>query len=214
MTTIIGRGVRVEVQKTLGTAKVISAITKANPGVASSTAHALTAGTVGFLSSVEGMVQLEGMAGRVAPSPGTDSFGLQSLNTTNFPDFSGSALFTPVTAWDTLGEATGFSIGGGEAEKLDDTALIHDVKQELPGLQAAQTVTININAQTVPSVAMATIEDAARDAADLVFRVTYKDGAVRCFRGSPSLPGEDVQKGALGTGSFSVTVKGFVIKAA
>lgn len=213
MTTIIGRGVRVEVQKTIGGAKTISAISQATEGVAASTAHGLTAGTVGYLTSVEGMVQLEGMACRVK-APTTDAFTLEGLDTTAFPAFSGTALFTPITAYDTLGEATGFSIGGGEAEKLDDTALIHDVKQELPGLLAAQTVSININAQTSPSVAMTTIETAARNAADLGMRVTYKDGAVRVFRGSPSLPGEDVQKGSIGTGSFSVTVKGFVIKGA
>lgn len=213
MTTIIGRGVRVEVQKTTTTAKVVSSISNAIIAILGSAGHGLADGAVGWLSSVEGMVQLEGMAVRV-DAPATDTLSLENLDTTAFPAFSGTALLTPVTAWDTLGEATGFAIGGGEAEKLDDTALIHDVKQELPGLLAAQTVSININAQTSPSVAMQTIENAARNAADLVFRVTYKDGAVRVFRGSPSLPGEDVQKGSIGTGSFSVTVKGFVIKGA
>ena len=48
----------------------------------------------------------------------------------------------------------------------------------------------------------------------MVFRITTKNGARRIFRGQPSLFGEDVQQGALGTGSFSVTVKGQVLRLA
>ena len=117
---------------------------------------------------------------------------------------------------------TGYCLGGTlmaiAAAALARDGLVADRRRLAPlktlSLLAAQTVSININAQTSPSVAMTTIETAARNAADLGMRVTYKDGAVRVFRGSPSLPGEDVQKGSIGTGSFSVTVKGFVIKGA
>ncbi len=213
MTTIVGRGVRVEVQKTLGTPKNITAVTQTSPGVATSVAHGFSDGTICALSGVEGMVQLEGIAIRV-DAPVTDSFSLENLDTTNFPAFTGSTVATPVTAWDTITEATSFQIGGGDAEKLDDTKLLDDIKQELTGLLAAQSVTININAQTTPSVGMQTVEGAARNATDIIFRATYKDGAVRFFRGTPSLPGEDVQKGALATGTFGVTVKGFVLRGA
>ena len=44
---IIGRGVRVEVGKTEGSAKTVTAITLADPGVATSTAHGLTTKSVG-----------------------------------------------------------------------------------------------------------------------------------------------------------------------
>ena len=39
-------------------------------------------------------------------------------------------------------------------------------------------------------------------------------GAVRVFRGEPSTPGEDVQQGAVGTGSLDFAVKGFALKLA
>ena len=137
---------------------------------------------------------------------------LESLDTSAFSAFSGTCSLTPVATWQTLGIATSYSIGGGEAEKLDNTTLLDDVKQELNGQLASQSVSINVNAETFNSAAMALIEAAARAANSLVFRITLKDGSVRVFRGEPSLPGEDVQKGAIGTGSFSVSVKGFVIK--
>lgn len=213
MTTVIGRGVRVEIGTTEGSAKTVSAITQANPGVATSTAHGLTTKSVGYFSGVEGMVNLEGQAVRLG-TVATDTFGLEDIKTTAYPAFSGSADFIPITAWSTLSRATSYSIGGGEGEKLDDTVLLDDIKQEVQGLLAAQTVTFNLSSLTVSDAAMTALRTAARDSAYLVFRITLKDGSVRIFRGQPSLPGEDVQKGALGTGSFTVTVKGFVTEGA
>jgi hypothetical protein len=43
-----------------------------------------------------------------------------------------------------------------------------------------------------------------------VFRITLADGSQRIFRGQPSIPGESVAQGALGSGQMSVTVKGQV----
>ena len=213
MTSIVGRGVRVEIGATYGTPVTISAITQDNPGQATSTGHAQANKTVGYLDSVEGMVNLEGQAVRVA-NTATNTFDLEDINTTSLSAFTGSCTFTPVATWATLGRTTGYSIGGGEAEKLDDTVLLDDIKQELSGLLAAQTVSFNLNALTISDSAMTLLRQTARDAGYLVFRITLKDGNVRVFRGQPSLPGEDVQKGAIGTGSFSVTIKGFVIEGA
>ena len=89
-----------------------------------------------------------------------------------------------------------------------------NIKQELQGLLAAQTVTLNLNQPTISDSAMTLLRTTARGSGYLVFRITLNDGNVRVFRGQPSLPGEDVQKGAIGTGTFSVTVKGFVIEGA
>ena len=213
MTSIVGRGVRVEIGTAYGTDVTVSAITQANPGAVTATAHGLANKTVGYLQSVEGMVNLEGQACRVAGQT-TNAFNLEDINTTNLSAFTGTALFTPVQTWATLGRITGYSIGGGEAEKLDDTVLLDDIKQELSGLLAAQTVSFNLNALTISDSAMTLLRQTARDAGYLVFRITLKDGNVRVFRGQPSLPGEDVQKGAIGTGTFSVTIKGFVIEGA
>lgn len=212
MTTVKGRGVRVEIGKTLGTPVAVSAVTQASPGVATSTAHGIADATVGFFSGVGGMVQLEGQAVRV-DSPTTNAFNLQGLNTTSFPAYTGGN-FTPVSAWSTLSEATSYAIGGGEAEKLNATTLLDVIKVEENGLLAAQTVTLNVLAQTTPSEAMGIIEAAAQAGTKLVGRITLQDGSVRVFYGEPSLPGEDVQQGQLGTGSMSFTIRGYVLKLA
>lgn len=211
MTAIVGRGVRIEVAATYAAAITVTAISQAKPGVATAAAHGLVNGAVGHFTSVEGMVQLENQAARVA-NQATNTFELQGLSTLAFPAFTGSALFTPVSTWQTIGIATAYNIGGGEADKLDNTTLLDDIKQELNGLLAAQTVGFSVNAETFNSAAMDLVEDAARANSSMTFRITLKDGSTRVFRGEPSLPGEDVQKGSIGTGQFSVTVKGFVVK--
>ncbi|MCZ8073847.1 MAG: phage tail tube protein [Paucibacter sp.] len=208
-----GRGIKVEIASQLASAKVVSAVSKGNPGVATSNAHGLANGTVGFFTSVEGMVQLDGQACRVA-NQAANTFELQGLNTTNFSDFSGSADFITGSAWVTLAEATSYQIGGGEAEKLNTTALIDVIKQEENGLLAPQTLQFNTLAKTSLSAAMALVESAAQAGTKLLFRITLQDGSVRIAYGEPSMPGENVGQGAVGTGSLSVTVKGFVLKLA
>ena len=206
----IGRNVKIEVAATYGAGKVVSAITKADPGVASSTAHGLLALSVGYLDSVEGMVQLDGQAVRVK-TPLTDSFQLEGLDTTNFPTFTDSALFVPVLTWQTLANSTSYNIGGGEGEKQDATTLLDIIKKEENGLLAAQSVSMNVRSEQQFSAAMRLVEKAALAQTKMIVRITLDSGAQRLFYGTPSLPGEDVQLGQLGTGSLAFTVSGRVL---
>jgi hypothetical protein len=209
-TPLIGRGVRVEVQKTVAAAKTITAISLANPGVATSTAHALADGTVGFLDAVAGMVNLDGQAIRI-DAPAANTFELQGVDTTTYPAFT-AGTFVPVTVWSTLSRSSSYNIGGGAAEKIKTTVLLDEIEQQANGLLAAQTVSFNINHETVDEEALQLIATAAINQAYLVFRITFKDGAQRIFRGQPSMPGEDVGQGALATGTLEVTVKGQVLR--
>ena len=209
-TPLIGRGVRVEVQKTVAAPKTITAVTLAKPGVATSTAHALTDGTVGFLDAVTGMVNLDGQAVRI-DAPAANTFELQGIDTTGYPAFTAGNII-PVTAWSTLSRSTSYDIAGGGAEKIKTTVLLDEIEQQANGLLAAQTVSINVNHETVDEEALQLVNAAALSQAYLVFRITFKDGAQRVFRGQPSMPGESVGQGALGTGTLEVTVKGQILR--
>ncbi|MDT7836455.1 phage tail protein [Aquabacterium sp. OR-4] len=209
---IIGRGVRVEVGKTEGTAKTVTGMTLADPCVATSVAHALTAKSVGYFNNVGGMVNIEGQAVRLAAVT-TDTFTLGDLDTTDYPAFT-SGSFVPITAWATLAKSTSIAEGGGEADKLNTTTLLDNIRQERNGLLAAETLNIGLLAESLASEALQIIRRAARRSQLLVFRVTWNNGDVMVFRGEPSKPGRDVQQGQVGTGSISVTVKGFVTEGA
>jgi hypothetical protein len=207
MTIHKGRGVRVEISKTEGSAKTVTAVTKASPGVATSTSHGLTDGTVGYMSGVTGMVQLDGQAARVDNSA-TNAFDLEALDTTNYATFTGGS-FVPITAWSTISNSTSFSVGGGDGEKLDATTLLDVIKKEENGLLAAETITINVLAD--PQLeATGLVRACALNSGYAVFRVTLADGSQIVFRGQPSIPGFDMQKGQIATGSFSITVKGVI----
>lgn len=209
---IIGRGVRIEIGKTEGSAKTVSAVTLADPGVATSTAHGLTTKSVGYFSGVTGMVNLEGQAVRLG-TVATDTFALEDIDTRAYPAFTGGN-FIPITAWSTLAKSTSYDEGGGEAEKLNISTLLDDIRQEQNGLLAAQSVTINLLAESLASEAMQLIRRGARNSSLFVFRVTWKNGDVAIFRGEPSLPGRSVGQGAVGTSALTVAVKGFITQGA
>jgi hypothetical protein len=214
MAFLKGRGVRVEVALTYGTSKSVTALTAANPGVATSTAHAMTNGTVGYFSGVTtGMVQLEGQAAR-AYNIAANTFELQGLNTTNYTAWSGTANFIPVATWGTLAECDSYDLGGGAADKIDVTCLLDTIRQEENGNLAAQSVTLNIKATDVASAAMAFLEAQAQAGTSVVVRITAPTGAVRVFRGEPSLPSESLSTGAVGTGSLQLSVKGVITRGA
>lgn len=202
-----GRGVRVEISKTEGAGKTVSAVTQDSPGEATSTAHSLTDGTVGYMFNVAGMAQLDGQAARVDNSA-TNTFDLEGIDTTDFPAYT-SGTFVPITAWSTISNSTDFQVGGGDGEKLDATTLLDVIKKEENGLLAAETVTVNVLAD--PQLEATTLLRAAALASEYrVFRVTLADGSQIVFRGQPSIPGFNLQRGQLATGSFSITVKGTV----
>jgi hypothetical protein len=206
----IGRGVKLEVENALTAAKTVSAVTLADPGVATtSTSHSMTDGTVGFFSGVSGMVNLEGQAVRIS-SASAAVFTLLRVKTTAFPAFSGTCSFTPVNTWYTIGAANAYQIAGGEPTEIDQTVLLDEIAQVTPGLLAAQTVSIT-GFSDFESAGMIKIVQAALDSAALTFRVTLKDGKQRVFRGIPSLPGEDMSVGASGTGQFTINVTGRVL---
>lgn len=213
MTTGLGRGVKLEFATAFGSAKTVSAISLASPGVASSTSHGMANGTVGYwVATGGGMPQIDGQASRVY-NQATNAFDVQGLNTTSYSAWV-SGTFVPASAWATLSEAIGYSIGGGQADALDDSKLIDVIKQEVPGLLPADTLNVNLLSQTFNGTVMQLIEDASIAQTYMLGRITLQDGAVRVFRGLPSRPGEDLQRGQLATGSFQVKVKGFVLKGA
>jgi hypothetical protein len=114
---IIGRGVRVEVGKTEGAAKTVTAITTADPGVATSATHGLSTKSVGYFSGVTGMVNLEGQAVRLG-TVATDTFVLEDIDTTGYPAFTAGS-FVPITAWATLSKATTAYSSSGEVAAGD-----------------------------------------------------------------------------------------------
>lgn len=200
-----GRAVRVEVGLTYAAAKTVTAITKASPGVATSTSHALTEGTIGYFSSVGGMIELEDQVGSV-DATATNTFNIEGVDTTNFTTFSTSASFTPVATWGTLSTVTGYEISGGEADQLDTTALLDQQRQIEVGMLAAEVVKFD-QFNDLQAASAAFVTAAARSGSMVIVRITLSNGERRIVRGYPTLSSESLAVNGIGTGSFTVLSK-------
>lgn len=167
----------VEIQKTLGAAKTITAITQASPGVATSAAHGLANGTVGILAIPSGMTSLDKRLVRIA-NQATNTFELEGIDTTSLPAFvAGSCTFTPITAWDTFSNVTSFAIPEPQPNRQDSTTVHVNTKREIFGLDDA--VQANFTMQADPkNVAVINLRTASKAKATRGFRVTLQDATV------------------------------------
>jgi Phage tail tube protein, TTP len=130
--------VQVAIQSALGAAKTITAITKANPGVVSSTAHGFANGDYVLLAS-QGMFQLDGRVFRVAGQT-ANTFQLEGEDTTLYDTFSSGSAYL-ITFGTTMSTATGLTASGGEFDFIDTTTIHQNVRSQIPGLASAASYT-------------------------------------------------------------------------
>ena len=203
MAVLIGRNVRIEVGVLDASPLAVTALTKANPGVATSTAHGLANGDVIWMSGVTGMEELDGQIARVA-SVATNDFALEGIDTTLFGTFTaGNAI--KVSTWATLARARSLESGAASANRLDATVLLDTTKQYAFGLSDQPEITVD-GLSDIGSAGVQAITAAAKHNTILSFRVTYiGQSAVRVFRGQVTLPSESVSVDQLATSSFSIT---------
>ncbi len=207
MSTQTGRQVRVEIAATYGAAKTVSALSKANPGVASSATHGLTDGVIGYMNSVVGMDEVNGVAFSVS-NPLAGTFELEDEDTSAYGTFV-SGDFVPVATWATLSVATSYKISDANPDQLDTTTLLDRIKQQEAGLLGAQTVQID-GFSDPQNAAVKLVRAAAKAGGYVVVRITLANGERRIFRGQPGLPGEDLSVNQKATAGVSFTVKGAV----
>lgn len=210
MGTIVGRGITVQYASTLASPINPTAVTKANPAVATLTSHGMTDGTVGYWTVSAGMVELDGQAAHIIATS-ANTFTMNGLVTTGYSTYS-AGTFTYASAWSTIAEAASYAVGGGAAATLDDTRLFHTRTSNIAGLLAPQDLTVDVRSAEVSGTAMAAIEAAAQTSTALLFRVMKGSTTLRVYYGIPSLPGESVQAGALGSGQFNILGAGWCVK--
>lgn len=122
--------VAVAVQTALAASKAITAITKASPAVATSTAHGYTVGDY-LLLKVNGMRQLDYRVVRVSAAD-TNTFTLEGVDATTFDTFvSGTA--EEVTFGANASTFQDVSASGGEAATIAISTIHDDQDFEIPG---------------------------------------------------------------------------------
>lgn len=176
--------VGVTMQSAIATAKTITAITAANPGVATSTAHGFENGDY-LLLSVPGVSMLDQRVVRVA-AKATDTFQLEGIDTTNMTGFT-TGTAQKITFGTAITSATGVNASGGDAEKADITTIHSNVRRRVPVVASPLSVALDLLWD--PAEAGQVALKAAFDAmAPRGFKVRFADGATMVFYGYVSAP--------------------------
>lgn len=134
MTTNVWTKVAVAVQTALASAKSITAITKANPAVCTSTAHGYANGNEVKLLIV-GMLELNYWVGRVA-NVTANTFELEGVDSTLFNTFT-SGTAQVITFGAAAATMQDVNASGGEAKAVDITTIHDDTDKEIPGSKTA-----------------------------------------------------------------------------
>lgn len=185
-------GVQVAIQSALAAADTISAITKANPGVVTATAHGLNNGDYVKLT-VQGMFQLDARVFRVANKT-TDTFELEGENTTNYDTFS-SGSAEAITFGTTMTTAVGLQASGGDFDFIDVTTIHDNVKKQVPGAAAAAVYNFD-NLWDPADTALADLKQASDNQAQRCIKFRFAGGQIVTFTsyiGLTMLPGGNAQ---------------------
>lgn len=172
-------GVAVAVQSALDAAKTITGITKANPGVVSSTSHGYANGDY-VLLKVVGMNQVNGRIFRVA-NQAANSFELEGENTTSYDTFT-SGTAEKITFGTTISTLTTVNASGGDFDFIDTTTIHDIVKSQIPGQASPSTFTFDA-IWDVADAGMLALKAASDNKAQRCVRFTFANGQKFLFNG-------------------------------
>ena len=186
MATTKWSNVAIAMQSALAAAKTITAITKASPGVVSSTAHGYSNGDFVVLT-VQGMWQLNDRVFRVA-SVATDTFQLEDvsggtgISTAAFDTFT-SGTAEKITFGTSITTATSMAASGGNYAMIDTTTIHGNQKSQIPGLPDALTMTFD-NLWDPTDAGQTAMKSASDAQARRAFKFTFGTGGqIMVFNG-------------------------------
>jgi hypothetical protein len=138
-TASVWRGVSMTAQSALAAAKTLTAITKASPAVATSTAHGFTNGQWVVLK-ITGMYQLDKTLRRVA-NVTANTFEIEGIDSTGFDTFS-SGTAEAATLGTVISTVTNVNPSGGDQQFVDTTTVHQLIKTQIPDVANAIVYTM------------------------------------------------------------------------
>lgn len=170
--------VAVAMQSAIATAVTITNITKASPGVVTtSAAHTYSNGDLVYLS-IQGMFQLDGRVCRISAASGS-TFTLEGIDTTGFDTFS-SGTCQKLTMGTSITTATTISASGGDFDFIDTTTIHGNQKTQIPGLPNPATFTMD-NIWDVADAGLLAMKAASDSQAIRAFSFTFGSGGQKMY---------------------------------
>lgn len=122
----------------------VTAISNADPGVATATAHGLADGKIVVVSS--GWSRLNDKVARV-DSAATNTFALEGIDTSstsNYPASGGAGTAKEVTTWVQITQILDSQFSGGEQQFIQYAFLEDDFERQIPTQKSAQSLTLTL----------------------------------------------------------------------
>jgi hypothetical protein len=179
-------GATMELAVAFAVAKAITAISNADPAVATATANGLTDGAVILLQS--GWGKLDGRASRVADAD-TDSFKLESISTANesfYTPGGGAGSFQSVTSWVGITKITGVSLSGGEQQFVTVGYLEEDDDRQYPTNRNPMSMAITVEDQPA-ALYVPVVEGYSDNKTQTVLRLNLPNGDKILYPGFVSI---------------------------
>lgn len=175
-------GAIVSLATTYASAITITAVTNANPGVASATAHGLANGDLVYV--VSGWSNLNNRVVRVASSA-ANTFALEGIDTSSttlYPAGSGTGTVTKISAFTQVSQIMGFTTSGGDQQFANYSFLEQNFETQIPTIFSAQSISIDIADD--PTLAGYIALKAASDArATRALKLAMPDGSFVLYQG-------------------------------
>ncbi|WP_039012520.1 phage tail protein [Pseudomonas brassicacearum] len=169
-------GATLEIAATYGTAIPVTALSNANPAVATAAAHGLADGDV--IAVTSGWTRLNDRAARVSDSL-TGSFALENINTTNlqpYPAGSGIGSVREVTGFVEISQITDVNTSGGDQQFLTFGFLADDDDRQIPTTKNPISMTFTVaDDPDLPYVPV--VEGADEDKQTRVLRLNLPGGS-------------------------------------
>lgn len=144
MAVSLPNGSTVGIAAAYGAAKPVSAISNANPGVVSATAHGFTDGD--YIELTSGWSKLTDRVIRVDDSV-TDAFDIEGIDTTStstYPPGGGAGSAREITSFTQLAQITNSTSEGGEQNFLTYQFLESDSEKRIPTTKSAAGITFTV----------------------------------------------------------------------
>lgn len=162
---------------TYGTAKTISAVTNANPAVATSTAHGLATNdeillASGWEDATDSVFKVE-----VVDANSFKILGLDSTNTNYFPVGSGTGTAQKISGWTAIPQVLSISASGGDARFTDVTPLAKRNAIKIPTGFNATSITLSL-AHDAGNANYQTMIGISRSLSKVAFKQVVSGGSV------------------------------------
>ncbi|MFA7327332.1 MAG: phage tail protein [Candidatus Kapaibacterium sp.] len=182
MSVQLPNGVTIALATAYGSPKTVSALTNANPGVATSATHGLTSGDI--IEVTSGWAKLNSRIVRV-DDEAAGTFAIEGIDTTStvaFPAGSGTGSVREITTFTQITQIMDVTTSGGDMQFVNYSFLEQDFETQLPTQSSPMTMTIQIaDDPSLPGYQAA--KAAGEDRAVRALKITYPSGAVAYYNG-------------------------------